>query len=107
MDMIVQCVEGELGVQATSLGNQEWKKLASFIRTEHEAGRWSGPLILVGHSIGADDQVRVAKRLNAAQVPVEDRWAIIAYIRALQLSQNGTINDLPPDMRAKLAGGAQ
>ena len=43
----------------------------------------------------------------AAQVPVEDRWAIVAYIRALQLSQNGTINDLPPDMRAKLAGGAQ
>src|SRR5437763_96195 len=43
----------------------------------------------------------------AAQVPVEDRWAIIAYIRALQLSQNGTINDLPPDMRAKLSGGAQ
>ena len=43
----------------------------------------------------------------AAQVPVADRWAIIAYIRALQLSQNGTINDLPPDMRAKLGGGAQ
>jgi mono/diheme cytochrome c family protein len=42
----------------------------------------------------------------AGQVPVEDRWAIIAYIRALQLSQNGTINDLPPDMRAKLGGGA-
>src|SRR5204863_7946483 len=43
----------------------------------------------------------------AAQVPVRDRWAIVAYIRALQLSQNGTINDLPPDMRAKLSGGAQ
>src|SRR5438477_764526 len=43
----------------------------------------------------------------AGQVPVEDRWAIIAYIRALQLSQNGTIDDLPPDMRAKLSGGAQ
>ena len=43
----------------------------------------------------------------AAQVPVEDRWAIIAYIRALQLSQNATMNDLPPDMRAKLGGGAQ
>jgi mono/diheme cytochrome c family protein len=42
----------------------------------------------------------------AAQVPVEDRWAIVAYIRALQISQNGSINDLPPDMRAKLAGGA-
>ena len=43
----------------------------------------------------------------AAQVAVNDRWAIIAYIRALQISQNGTINDLPPDMRAKLTGGAQ
>src|SRR5437899_6056119 len=43
----------------------------------------------------------------AAQVPVNDRWAIIAYIRALQLSQNGRANDLPPDLRAKLTGGAQ
>ena len=40
------------------------------------------------------------------QVPVNDRWAIIAYIRALQLSQNGTVNDLPPAQRAQL-GGAQ
>src|SRR5437762_7604943 len=40
----------------------------------------------------------------AVQVPVSDRWAIIAYIRALQLSQHGTINDVPPDMRAKLGG---
>ena len=36
------------------------------------------------------------------QVPVNDRWAIIAYIRALQLSQNGTVNDLPPAQRAQL-----
>jgi mono/diheme cytochrome c family protein len=40
----------------------------------------------------------------ATQVPVTDRWAIIAYIRALQLSQHGTINDLPPEMRSKLGG---
>lgn len=31
----------------------------------------------------------------AAQVPVADRWAIAAYIRALQLSQNATRNDVP------------
>jgi len=71
MDVIAQRIDAELGVQATSLGNQEWQKLASFVRTEHEAGRWSGPLILVGHSIGADDQVRVAKRLNQENVPVD------------------------------------
>jgi mono/diheme cytochrome c family protein len=42
----------------------------------------------------------------AAQVPVKDRWAITAYIRALQLSQSATIDDVPADSRAKLPGGA-
>jgi hypothetical protein len=41
------------------------------------------------------------------QVPVRDRWAIIAYIRALQLSQNANVNELPPDLRARLTGGAK
>ncbi|MEO6260293.1 MAG: c-type cytochrome [Thermoanaerobaculia bacterium] len=40
----------------------------------------------------------------AAQVSAKDRWAIVAYIRALQLSQNGTINDLPQNLRASMAG---
>jgi len=71
MDVIAQRVDADVGVEATSLANQEWERLASFIRAEHEAGRWSGPLILVGHSIGADDQVRVAKRLNEGNVPVD------------------------------------
>lgn len=37
-------------------------------------------------------------------IPPRDRWAIIAYIRALQLSQNATVNDVPADQRAKLGG---
>ena len=38
----------------------------------------------------------------AAQIPVHDRWAIVAYIRALQLSQGATIDDVPPEERSKL-----
>ena len=38
----------------------------------------------------------------AAQLPVEDRWATIAYLRALQLSRLGTADDLAPETRAKL-----
>lgn len=38
----------------------------------------------------------------APQVPVRDRWAIIAYIRVLQLSQNGTVADVPADKQASL-----
>lgn len=35
-------------------------------------------------------------------MPVQDRWAVIAYLRALQLSQLGSVEDLPPDQRAAL-----
>ncbi|HYC56796.1 MAG TPA: cytochrome c [Candidatus Binatia bacterium] len=39
----------------------------------------------------------------AMQVEVADRWAIVAYIRALQLSQNARYDDLSEDDRARLA----
>ena len=35
-------------------------------------------------------------------IPPQDRWAIAAYIRALQLSQSATVADVPPADRAKL-----
>jgi mono/diheme cytochrome c family protein len=38
----------------------------------------------------------------AAQIRAEDRWAIIAYIRALQLSEHATIADVPPPDRSRL-----
>ena len=41
----------------------------------------------------------------AAQIPVAYRWAIVAYVRALQLSQNVKVADLPPGDRTKLEGG--
>jgi mono/diheme cytochrome c family protein len=40
----------------------------------------------------------------ATQVAPADRWAIAAYIRALQLSQNATLADVPPEERQKLEG---
>lgn len=38
----------------------------------------------------------------AAQMSVRDRWAIAAYIRALQLSQNAVIGDVPESDRRAL-----
>jgi mono/diheme cytochrome c family protein len=35
-------------------------------------------------------------------VPVQDRWAIVAYLRALQLSWLGSTNDLTADQQAAL-----
>jgi mono/diheme cytochrome c family protein len=39
------------------------------------------------------------------QIPVADRWAIVAYTRALQRSQDATLADVPEDRRGTLARG--
>jgi mono/diheme cytochrome c family protein len=38
----------------------------------------------------------------ASQIPVHDRWAIAAYVRALQLSEYAPVADVPPDKHAEL-----
>lgn len=43
----------------------------------------------------------------ASQVPVADRWAIAAYIRALQMSRTAAVTDVPADRRSDLDRPAQ
>jgi mono/diheme cytochrome c family protein len=38
----------------------------------------------------------------SAQIPTEDRWAIAAYVRVLQLSQSATLSDVPVEDRNRL-----
>ncbi|HED66495.1 MAG TPA: cytochrome c [Planctomycetes bacterium] len=38
------------------------------------------------------------------KISVRDRWAIVAYIRALQLSQNASLSDVPEGMKSLLEG---
>ena len=38
----------------------------------------------------------------ANQLSEQDRWAVIAYIRALQFSRNARLDQLPPEDRAKM-----
>ncbi len=40
----------------------------------------------------------------ATHLTPEDRWAVVAYVRALQLSQHATIEQVPPEERSKLEG---
>ncbi len=44
------------------------------------------------------------------QIPPQDRWRVVAYVRALQLSQHAELGKLPPNARAaaeRALGGAQ
>ena len=56
----------------------------------------------VGHIFGVISTGLGSMPSYAAQIPVPDRWAIVAYVRALQLSQHATLDDVPPDQRAQL-----
>jgi hypothetical protein len=40
----------------------------------------------------------------ATQISAQDRWAVVAYIRALQLSQHATLADVPDEVRQRLQG---
>jgi mono/diheme cytochrome c family protein len=42
-----------------------------------------------------------------SNVSVEDRWAIISYIRALEKSDGASINDVPADQRAQLESASK
>jgi mono/diheme cytochrome c family protein len=37
-----------------------------------------------------------------SQIPIDDRWAIVAYVRTLQRSQNATLDDVPGDLQTQL-----
>jgi hypothetical protein len=56
----------------------------------------------IGHFFDVMSNGFGAMASYAAQVPPRDRWAIAAYIRALQLSQHATLDDVPDDVRQRL-----
>jgi mono/diheme cytochrome c family protein len=61
----------------------------------------------VGHFFDVETNGFGAMPDYAQQVSPRDRWAIIAYIRALQLSQHAPLADVAPDKRGELDAGGQ
>ena len=57
----------------------------------------------VGHFYGVISNGFGAMADYADRIDPRDRWAIVAYVRALQISQYASVDDLPEDVRAKLA----
>jgi hypothetical protein len=37
----------------------------------------------------------------AAQMTVEDRWAVVSYVRALQLSRTAKLENIPDEVQVK------
>jgi pimeloyl-ACP methyl ester carboxylesterase len=47
-----------------------WPDVSRKIKREHRAGTLTGPLVVVGHSYGADDAVRLVRSLNDESIEV-------------------------------------
>jgi mono/diheme cytochrome c family protein len=41
----------------------------------------------------------------AGEIPMDERWAVVAYVKALQLSQNTPLQSLPEDVQRRLREG--
>ncbi len=58
----------------------------------------------VGHFFDVITNGNGAMYSYASRIAPEDRWAIVAYIRALQLSQHAGLEDVPAEVRRQLEG---
>ncbi|HRK32406.1 MAG TPA: hypothetical protein PLD59_15180 [Tepidisphaeraceae bacterium] len=60
----------EAGVRAHVYQDSQWASLAQTIRERYRAEKNHEPIILIGHSYGADDVIRIARRLNEDKIEV-------------------------------------
>ncbi len=70
IDQLARQLRRDDGIPAASCADSEPHRLYRFLLREYRAGRLRGPLVLIGHSWGADDQIRVARRLGRHGISV-------------------------------------
>jgi hypothetical protein len=71
MDALAQKIDTQVGVPAVSVADEEWLRLRTWLVEEHDKGAIAEPLVLLGHSYGADDSIRVAKTLKEHGIAVD------------------------------------
>jgi mono/diheme cytochrome c family protein len=91
---------GMVAVRAAALQEAAWVKPTS-LHSEQARGR------PVGHLFNTISEGIATMPSYAAQIAVEDRWAIVAYIRALQRSQNAKPEDVPAGVKIEDASDTQ
>ena len=61
----------QAGVRVTVYQDDQWKTLANMIERKYRSARHPEPLVLIGHSFGADDVLRISRQLAQAGVKVD------------------------------------
>jgi mono/diheme cytochrome c family protein len=87
--------DGMVARRAERLQQGKWVPPASL----HAEPAYSRP---VGHLFNTITNGIRTMPAYGSQLPVEDRWAIVTYVKALQRSQRARLEDVPPEERASL-----
>jgi mono/diheme cytochrome c family protein len=88
--------------------------ITSQLAFQREEPKWVKPLSLHEASVAGQPVGQLVQTITdgirtmpsyRVQIPVEDRWAIILYVRALQRSRNAAMKDVPEELRQHLEKG--
>lgn len=95
----IYCVpcHGRAGTGTGTVVAAGYPKAESF----HGEKIWQAP---AGYLVDVVSRGHGSMPSYAAQIPPADRWAIIAYVRALQFSRHAPVSELPPGVREHLPG---
>lgn len=71
MNRLEDTLENDYAVRTSSTIWYKANTLSDFIIKNHKNKTLQGPIILIGHSLGANEQIKVAKNLARANIPVD------------------------------------
>jgi len=86
MDDLAQKIQ-QAGVGASVYNHSEWREVADEIATKYKAGN-HGPVILIGHSLGADAVMLMGEYLGTKGVPVA---LIVPFDATRSLTASGNV----------------
>jgi pimeloyl-ACP methyl ester carboxylesterase len=86
MDDLAQKIE-RLGIAANVYNHSEWREVADEIASKYKAGN-HGPIILIGHSLGADAVMLMGEYLGERGVPVA---LVVPFDGTRSLNASGNI----------------
>lgn len=87
------------------------KLMGMTARRALKRGEWIPPLSLHSQQVREQPVGQIFHTITngvrtmpgyGSQIPVEDRWAIVLYVRALQRSGRATLDDVPPERREQI-----
>jgi len=79
MDAMAEQLQSK-GIKAEAIGHLAWRGTVSKIVADRAAGK-TGPLVLIGHSQGANNVIEMAQELETKKIPVDLLITLAPYLQ--------------------------